>query len=650
VSRILIEKLVLQGTAYKRTLSFNKGLTIISGDKTSGKSLVLSLIDYCLGKTKKIDLNVQRELDEHCDQVFLELKIDNATITLNRLLKEKQTKISIYFCAFENMEGYTPKTVEVKEVMHLLMRKLNINEYKLIKHQRHSNKQELETVSFRDIFRYVYIHQHALGTHDFLENKDTFKRNKNPHAFKLMFNLVESDKDNLKEQLINTQNEITDTNREIVGLQSYLKDKDAEDFNELSAKSSGYEKDIEKRKQEKKSIIENSKSNSNNENEMYILLKKDLAEIANQIFNYNKQKYELQISLNSKKFLIEDYVTEQADINATLEVNYQLIIPDQQIECPLCNSTIAHEVKDNVKHTITPEEKLRSINKEITNKIKLVSNLISSDNKNIDEINMKVARLAKKQAILNRAVAEFAKETDVPFLSQVDSINSIVNTLTKEQEMVKECIRIHRKIDEKIKHITDLDGEVTRLGKELEKLNVSEEYREQVFKFLNTQYKAFMTRLKYSTNGETYISTENYLPNYDGAGVYEHESGGLLECMQLSYLAAIISSKAQGHALGHPGFLLLDSLSKYVGTLKKGEQRGDNESQEQFGVNETDRINDPEVYEEMYKVLIELSANYQIIIVENTPPEKVDGYTKYTFLNGEKGLININVNEFQEER
>ncbi|TPG70268.1 hypothetical protein EEL31_18400 [Brevibacillus laterosporus] len=649
MSRMIIRKLVLQGTGYKRTLNFNEGLTIISGDKTSGKSLILSLIDYCLGKTKKIDLNVQKELDEHCNQIFLELKIDNETITLNRLLKEKQTKISIYFCAFEDMEGYTPKSVEIKEVKHFLMRKLNINEYKLIKNQKHSNKQELETVSFRDIFRYVYIHQHALGTDNFLENNDHFKRYKNPHAFKLMLNLVEADKGDLKEQLIKNINEIEDTNKVIAGLKSYLKDKDAEDFNELSAKSTRYDTDIQKRKQEKKSIIENSKDNSNNENKMYIQLKTDLAEIANKMFDYQRQKNEFQISLNAKKILLEEYDNEKAEIDATLEINYKLVIPDQNIECPLCNSRVVNQEQEEVKQRIYPEKTLHNVKREIVNKINLVSNLIVNDNKNIDEINIKIARLSEKQAILDKAVAEFAKETEVPFLSQIESINSIVTKLIKEQGMVKECIRIHRKIEEKEKHITELESEVTRLEKELAKLNVSESYKKEVFEFLNSSYKGFMTRLKYNTSGETYISSENFIPYYEGASVYEHESGGLLECMQLSYLAAILSSKTEGYALGHPGFLLLDSLSKYLGTLKKDELNELSQDQGYSQIMEKDRINDPEVYEEIYEILIELSVNHQFIIVENTPPEKVDKYTKYTFLNGKKGLINIDINEFKEE-
>lgn len=91
MSQIILRRLILQGISFRRTIEFNKGLTIISGEKTSGKSLILSLIDYCLGKSEKIDLTVQKELNTYCDQVYLELLISDEIITLNRDLK----KISI---------------------------------------------------------------------------------------------------------------------------------------------------------------------------------------------------------------------------------------------------------------------------------------------------------------------------------------------------------------------------------------------------------------------------------------------------------------------------------------------------------------------------------------------------------------------------
>lgn len=80
---------------------------------------------------------------------------------------------------------------------------------------------------------------------------------------------------------------------------------------------------------------------------------------------------------------------------------------------------------------------------------------------------------------------------------------------------------------------------------------------------------------------------------------------------------------------------MLDSQSKYLGTLKSESQEDDIETTE---ISEKDLINEPEVYEEIYKVLIELIADHQIIIVVNTPPDIVDCYTRYHFSEWRKGF------------
>lgn len=99
--RLIIQKLVLDGPEYRRVLPFNDGLNIINGDKTSGKSLVLTLIDYCLGKSSKIDLNVQRELGNQVDRVFLVILINNDVLTIKRNLKAGFSNFSVFFSDFD---------------------------------------------------------------------------------------------------------------------------------------------------------------------------------------------------------------------------------------------------------------------------------------------------------------------------------------------------------------------------------------------------------------------------------------------------------------------------------------------------------------------------------------------------------------------
>ena len=140
-----------------------------------------------------------------------------------------------------------------------------------------------------------------------------------------------------------------------------------------------------------------------------------------------------------------------------------------------------------------------------------------------------------------------------------------------------------------------------------------------------------MKKMKYTDKSGAFIDPEKYIPYYKNASVYEHESGGLLECMQLSYLNAILSND---EAIFHPKILLLDSISKYFGT---------NEDQE---IAEEEKINDPEVYLNIFYMLKELSEKAQIIVVENTPPTEMLDFVKYTFRSGENGFIDQKNNEF----
>lgn len=628
---MILNKLILQGTLYRRTIEFNNDLTIISGETTSGKSLVLRLIDYCLGKSGKIDFNVQTELGDKCDQIFLEIKIKDEIITFNRFLKEKQNKIRVYFCEYNQIDKYTPKIVELREAMKILMNKLEINEYQLIRKKRNSSNKQIETVSFRDIFRFVYINQHELGTHDFLSKKDVFKARKNAHAFKMIFNLTNENGEAAKRRIVDIQNEILEKKKEIYGLQSYLTDLGITDYVVNNLKIDKKYKEIQDLNSQKKEILERTteKTNSNHENKMYIKLKDDLTGITNDVFEIKNQIKSLMLSIESKKFLIEDYKAELLEVEETIELNYKLTIPEQGVECPLC----ASKVSSTFQEDDSAETVLTKIKKQLLNKIKLVESLIDKENKLIVHHNDELSVLLEKQSILSEAIHQYSQKTDVPYLSQINSINVQINKLIKTQEELKEGLKLYNKIEEKRKLILDLELEEKRLNDEITDSKSRESEEIKIFEYINKEYKAFMKRLKYEVDSTTYIHNTEMVPYYNGSSVYSHDSGGLLECMQIAFLAAILKSKKSGFAVGHPGILMLDSISKYVGTLQ-------NEDQSE------NKIKDPEVYEEFYKILSELSKDNQIILVENTPLEIYsDLYTKYTFLKGARGLIDDSANE-----
>ncbi|WP_213810406.1 AAA family ATPase [Jeotgalicoccus sp. WY2] len=129
---MIINKLIVQGKTYQRTLFFSKDLNVISGETTSGKSLVLSLIDFCLGKDS-LSLKVQPELKEYVDIVFLQLEINREIFTIAKNINKNTSSSLIYYCEFNSISEYMPEKMRKKEFQKFLMNKLGIMEFKKTK-------------------------------------------------------------------------------------------------------------------------------------------------------------------------------------------------------------------------------------------------------------------------------------------------------------------------------------------------------------------------------------------------------------------------------------------------------------------------------------------------------------------------------------
>ena len=253
---MIIKKLIVRGNSYQRTLKFTDGLNIIRGEKTSGKSLVLSLIDYCLGKSGNINLKVQTELDEHIEFIFLEVEIGKEVVTICRGIKKELSVFWVYNTDYENIEEYIPEKLNKKSLQNFLMTKLGAIEFTKTKNKPRSNELTTETISFRDIYRYCFVNQHELGTRTFLSNNEPMKKYKNPIAFEMMFDLIDYSQNNLQTEIVTSKNKIEDYKKNKENLEGYLEQRDNSDFIILLNKIDELTSEIEKLEKKKSEILQ----------------------------------------------------------------------------------------------------------------------------------------------------------------------------------------------------------------------------------------------------------------------------------------------------------------------------------------------------------------------------------------------------------
>lgn len=627
-TKLRLKKLIISGEKYKRTLDIDESLILIKGDGFSGKSLVLNLIAYCLGsKSELIDLTVQKELSDYCDEVFLEIKAGEKNYTINRNLKHDRNIISIYLCKYNEYKEYSPWRKKVDDANDFFAEEFQIPLHFILRKKSGTKDLNQEKLSFRDFMRFVFIHQGELGTNQFLQHNNTFISGKNKEIFKIINDLVIPDLEEINKSIQVNQNELNKLEKINDGLEDYLDKREAVVLEQLIANRDEIQNKINNLNDDKKAVI---KKNRNSKSEIYSDLKKDIREIDEQIFEKNSILSTTELSIKNKEILLIDYNEEKSKLMATLEAMKKIKIIEHSERCPLCHNVVSikSDTEDN-------NEEIEKALNQLQDKIETLNDLISIDKDKVLKITNSLGKLYQKKKIYIMALNEYQDNLETPYLAEIESINSMIKDYTTEKNKINSLIDIHNEVKENLSNLDRLNKEIDRLNKKKDKLLKLAEREDLILEKLNKKYRRSMSRFNFTDTQEDkcYISKETYLPYYNGISVLKHTSGCLLLCMQIAYLGAILELNIEEENNCHPGILFLDTVSNNIGTNSDSK----------------DSI-DPETYNELYKYLVELSDDNQIFIIDNTPPKINKPCKEFVFRRVNpneslKGLIDISKNE-----
>ncbi|MBN1468063.1 MAG: hypothetical protein JW924_05005 [Fusobacteriaceae bacterium] len=636
-----INKLRIEGDKYRRTLTFNEGLNIIAGDIYSGKSLILRLIDYVLGKTN-INLEAQKELAENCDKVYLEIEINKHIYSIKRNLKFKKNKFFIFFTDFNNLENFTPKVFEKDDYLKFLLNLLDIPEYKLLRNKAHSKSKTSEIISIRDIFRFCYIDQHNFGTNNFLEKLDINKARKNKPTLDLILNLIIDDKDGIREEVIKKTGEKLENEKMITSLKAYIIESDIDSIENLNIKKENAQKELNELIENKKNIKKVINQKKGDTNIIFKKLNSDLNSIEKEILDLKMNLNDITLEILSKSNLKTKFLEEINEAEMTKEANFYLAESEQEVRCPLCNSAHANKTVES----LYDNDSLDSIIKDSKDKIRALTNIINGNHYRKSETEKKLTYFDSKKTLIMNAIQSYTEDLDIPMLSEIEAVDTLIYKYRQSLVEIKENIKMYNKIKEKEIIIEQLDSSLIELQKKLDSLFKDENIIKDILETFNTYYIEFLNKIDIPIEkGGTYLSENDYIPYYDNASVYQHDSGGILASIQIAFLGALLKiSNSSKFKIQHPNFLLLDTIGKYLGKNKD------------IYLNDDTKIDimDENIYNNIYDVLIELSNQSQIIVVENTPRSCDSKFIKYIFtkqnnetgMNSSIGLIDLNKNEF----
>ena len=230
---ININHLILVGIRKDYKVSFYQGVNIIYGDSDTGKSSILEFINYLLGSSS---IDLADEIIASVEYAALELEINNVTFTIKRDIFNPKKLIDVYRCEFDDCKHHFPKkyapnysitTAPDGYFSEFILDSLNFPKIKL-KVSPSKQNSDMKRISFRNIYKYVYVNQDDIGSKSFLNLGDWSKYTANKEVFKYIFNVLDESISELNEEISEKNSTLLKYKNKYAVISEFLRETDYE--------------------------------------------------------------------------------------------------------------------------------------------------------------------------------------------------------------------------------------------------------------------------------------------------------------------------------------------------------------------------------------------------------------------------------------
>ncbi len=415
-SGFIIKELRLSGSGLESaSVTFNKGLNVISGPTNTGKSYIFQCINYMLGSSSKPKDIVQARKYE---SIFLELASYSETkYTLESDLKGGNFKL--YKCSIDD-------TIQNNEY-ELLNRKHDPNNEKTVsafllslnnlssKKIRTNAKGKTRTISYRDIIRFLMVNEERIITQESPIVSHYTKETEELNTLKFLITGIDDS------SIIEFLNQKQITHRK--GKLELLNELILETKDLIPSKTNLAETE--------NSLLWISK-NIESLNIDFLSLKKQFSILESERQNFNlilqdkTSRYKVLRELIKRSNLLnEQYQSDIQRLKATIEAS-NLLAGNHTLDrnCPLCFNKI-EEACD--------EEEILAIINSCQNEIYKIQSLKIELIESVNLMNSESEQLENEISVHNIKIMRLSQELDEGIGKQIDSIIKNTNTYNDEK-------------------------------------------------------------------------------------------------------------------------------------------------------------------------------------------------------------------------
>jgi|25_taG_2_1085351.scaffolds.fasta_scaffold01022_8 hypothetical protein len=609
--RLRFNKLLLIGDEKNYEVEFKDGLNFITGPIATGKSTILELIDYCLGKKRH---KKYEEVRLKCKYVALDLYLNGDRFLIERPLFSFDLPVKIYDWN-EEKKSFTddfdffivtmPK--EENSLAKFLQEKLDMPEMKL----------SGQTFSFRDLFKYCYVSQTNIDSENILEEKHYSKAFKRKPTLEIILNslnqLLNELKNDKKEQsqLIN---ELLDRKEAIV---KFLRD--VELFSTKSQNEDRKAALIIKRTEYLSELIE-VKNNGKLKDDNTKSLEFQLFKLRDKIENLNEEENEIRKYITKLKLLLNQYSNEIIKLEYLILSNGKL----QSIEfasCPSCSSEIEKKDYNNcnlcgnvlTEYNEEEEKAIKLEKKRLNIRLNSLKKFIDEQNDLLDDKSKLKKNIEREILQIEDKINTIQKQYISPFIEKIELLNRSIGEIDKKIENLEVGTNVQEELSTLSDNIQKNENKLKDIRDQISDIESDNTDFSKIINKLSKRFSKILESFQFPKLNNSYISDKNYLPYVRGTKYDEIGSLGAVTLVNIAYFLSILEVSLELKKSYHPKVLLLDTVGKNLGTREVD----DNE----------DEFRDTEIFKSVLEYLVEFSEKYQkqmqLFVINNDYTEDI---------------------------
>lgn len=623
-SYININHLILIGIRKDYKTSFYQGVNIIYGDSDTGKSSILEFINYLLGSSS---LDLADEIITSVEYAALELEINKVTFTIKRDIFDSKKLIDVYRCEYDDCKNHFPKkyspnysitTAPDGYFSEFLLDSLNFPKIKL-KVSPSKQNSDMRRISFRNIYKYVYINQDDIGSKSFLNLGDWSKYTANKEVFKYIFNVLDESISELNEEISEKNSILLKYKNKYTVISEFLRETDYESIDSIDDSINEIDLFIEKLNM---SLIKINTSMTA-DTEEYIELKA--------MFNlFSLKKKEASIRISSLQSKIDNYSRLKNDYDNDIEKIKAIHVSNTRIgsleeeffSCPICDSHIKieeNEISFEISNETDLDEEFSSLVKRRKNIKELISSLLDEY-----KIALKDKRIYESDIIKARDLIDSESQSMItPYLTQRDGLVTEISRQVKSRENFVKNLKVRNQQEELLKKQSDLVKNIELLNEKMKELKKSAPSLDGILNSLADHLNDYLRAVNIKNRTDIRMSAVNFTPIIRNRDYFKITSGGLRTITSIGYMLSILEYSID-HDINHPRILLLDTVGKYLGKKTKEKYASETSITEDVSEGISDPMKYKNIYEQLLSTAMRAEASNepcQIILVDNDIPD-----------------------------